>query len=146
MTAVLGVLLLASATFLFAWALSCYRRPVPPPWTTWETMSTGIVLLFIAMIAFGVGLLARFFFNLENEEFGSTHGVAILALLAALAVALHLLRAGARRQAPPSAAVAGQAAGIVPLAVDTGTGPGSGQPRGPSSAGGKGGGRRRKAA
>lgn len=95
MDGVVGALLLAVACLLVVWAYGAYRRPHPAPWTGSELISNVIVVGAIGLTTVGIGLASRLV--IQAEPFGAADGTAIVAIAAATAVGVVLLRASLRR-------------------------------------------------
>ena len=128
MLAVYGVLLLASAAMLTIWAYGQFRRAVPKRWTTRDSASNVVVLTIMALLAFGVGLIAKALLTLANNPIALTH----VAMIAATLVAATLLGRVLRRSAALSMMVRPADAGatqidVTPMTVAANdSGPGNG--------------------
>lgn len=97
MKLVFGMLSLALAAVLFAWACVQYRRPNPSRWTASDGLSNVIALLSVGGFAFGLAFLGHFAVSVGQDPPSLGHIAAAVAILAASAVPLAALRVQWRR-------------------------------------------------
>ena len=89
MILVVGVVLLAATVLLFAWGFAQHRRVIPARWTRYTPLSSGFVIINVAMLPGALGALAAA--ASKPEEVRATLGLpGIAAIVASIIVAVAL--------------------------------------------------------
>lgn len=96
MYAVVGILFLATASTMSAWAFVQFRRANRSRWTERELPVTVITLLELTLVPCGTIIFGRYLVDVAEQPFGWTEGAMIAVFAVTLLLSVTLLRASWR--------------------------------------------------